>query len=200
MHDKPILIEGRAWEANSYVIGNILIDAGVSEDKIEPYKKDIDKIILTHGHFDHFAHIDKISDLCGAEIFIGEYDMNFLKDSGLSLSSHFLKENPDVHALPLKDGDTVNDFKVYHTPGHTRGSICLFSEYSGVLISGDTIFSGGSFGRTDLPTGSYTDMVNSINRLSELKIDSIWPGHGMPAAENAVRDVLLSKYEVQRHG
>ena len=94
----------------------------------------------------------------------------------------------------------VGDFIVYHTPGHTQWSICLFRETDGALIAGDTIFPNGSFGRYDLPTGNHAQLVSSINRLAELPVESLWPGHEMPVVTNAKRHVLLSKYDVVRYG
>lgn len=197
--DKPVWIEGHSWQANSYVAGNILIDAAVSAEKIEPYKNDIDTIILTHGHFDHFANLKTLADLCDAEVYIGEHELEFLSNSALSLSSHFARKAESCFAKPLKDGDLIGGFKVYHTPGHTRGSICLFREEDGSLVSGDTVFPGGSFGRTDLPTGNSKDLINSINRVAELDIESIFPGHDIPVLSGGKKEVLLSQANAKNY-
>jgi len=194
----PIWIQGRAWEANSYVVDNILIDAGVGPDAIDPYKEDISMVVLTHGHFDHLAHAKEICELCGAKLCIGEFDMAHLGDASLSLSAHFLKKQPELNAVPLHDGDKVGDFTVYHTPGHTHGSICLFREDDGVLISGDTIFPGGSYGRCDLPTGNEDELRMSINRIAGLSVESLWPGHDIPVPSGAMRHILLSQSEINR--
>ena len=194
----PIWIQGRAWEANSYICGNILVDAAVSLDKIQPFKDDIDTVVITHGHFDHIANAEQICALCGADLYIGEFDLPFLTDENLSLSSHFLMKNPKLTAHPLHDGDKIGDFTVCHTPGHTQGSICLFSESDGVLISGDTIFPNGSYGRTDLPTGNDEDMRKSINHLAQLPVESIWPGHDMPVPSGGKRHILMSQREINR--
>ena len=63
------------------------------------------------------------------------------------------------------------------TPGHTEGSICLYDEASGTLISGDTLFLGG-YGRTDFMGGSFDAMLASLVRLSKLDIRELFPGHG----------------------
>lgn len=194
----PVWIRGHAWEANSYIADNILIDAAVSPEKIEPFKNDIDTIIITHGHFDHIARAREIAELCSAKIFIGEYDLPFLKDESLSLSAHFLKKNPDIAALPLSEGTQIGDFTIYHTPGHTQGSICLFRDSDGVLICGDTVFPNGSYGRTDLPTGSVKDMQISINRIAELPVESIWPGHDIPVPTEGSAHIRLSQCEINR--
>ncbi len=82
----------------------------------------------------------------------------------------------------LDDNDLIHigdlEFKVLHTPGHTCGGICLYSEQEKLLFSGDTMFRG-SWGRTDLPTGSFEDIIKSItNRIMTLPEDTIvYPGH-----------------------
>lgn len=195
----PIWIQGHAWQANSYLAGNILFDAGVTPDKIAPYKDAIDTVILTHGHFDHIAHAAELTDLCGAELYIGEHDLAFLSDSSLSLSAHFAAKQSGCKAKPLADGDEIGGFRVYHTPGHTRGSICLFRESDGVLISGDTLFPEGSYGRCDLPTGNQNDLIQSIDRLAELNIESLWCGHDQPVPSGAKRHVLLSQADIHRY-
>ncbi|HJJ86301.1 MAG TPA: MBL fold metallo-hydrolase, partial [Methanocorpusculum sp.] len=82
----PIIIEGRFWQANSYLVGNTLIDAGIDPERILPYKDQIENIVLTHGHFDHTVHANEIANLTGAKIYIGEHELPFLTDSSLSLS------------------------------------------------------------------------------------------------------------------
>ena len=71
------------------------------------------------------------------------------------------------------------EFKVIHTPGHTNGGTCLYCPKEQMLFSGDTLFRG-TWGRTDLPTGSLQDIINSItNKLMVLPDDTIvYPGHG----------------------
>ncbi len=83
----------------------------------------------------------------------------------------------------VDDGDLLHigdiEFKVIHTPGHTRGGSCLYSEKYKMLFSGDTLFHG-TWGRTDLPTSSFEDIINSITyKLLNLPEDIIvYPGHG----------------------
>lgn len=188
------------WRANSYICGNILVDASQPVTEVAPYKEQIDTIVLTHGHYDHMANLAALADLCEASVCIGEGDLAFLTDDALSLASHFGQHAPGLTAEPLADGDRIGEFTVIHTPGHTRGSICLYREGDGALIAGDTLFPHGSFGRTDLPTGSHADLTASINRLAALRIDSLWCGHDMPVPSGAMRDVLLSQAEVPKYG
>ncbi|HJJ99579.1 MAG TPA: MBL fold metallo-hydrolase [Methanocorpusculum sp.] len=189
-----------SWRANSYICGNMLIDASQPVMEVAPYKDQIDVIVLTHGHFDHMANLRALADLCEAKVCIGEGDLAFLADDILSLAGRFGEHAPCITAEPLADGDRIGEFVVIHVPGHTRGSICLYREEDDALIAGDTLFPHGSFGRTDLPTGSYADLVASVNRLAALRIDSLWCGHDMPVPSGAMRDVLLSQAEVSRYG
>lgn len=200
MSESVIWLSGTGWRANSYIAGNILVDAAVSVDAVQPYREQIDTIILTHGHYDHIVNLVRLAEFCNAKVMIGEYELPFLSDAQLSLANQFGEQPPNYPAEILKDGDRVGDFTVYHTPGHTQGSICLFREADGALIAGDTIFPEGSFGRCDLPTGNHAQLVSSINRLAELPVESLWSGHEMPVVTDAKRHVLLSKYDVVRYG
>ncbi|HJJ36187.1 MAG TPA: MBL fold metallo-hydrolase [Methanocorpusculum sp.] len=196
---EPIIIPGRSWQANSYIFDNILIDAGITEDKISPYADTIEKIVITHGHYDHIAHLPGLAAACNAEIYIGEFDYEFLSNPELSLSSHFGAAQPVIQTEQrLRDGDRIGEFVVCHTPGHTRGSICLFRESDGTLVSGDTIFPGGDYGRCDLPTGNMADLKKSIERLAKLPVESIWCGHGTPAPRDGTRNLQMSWANVQR--
>ncbi len=200
MSDRIIWLRGTEWRANSYVAGNILFDAGVSVDAVHPYRDQIDTIVLTHGHYDHTVNLSSLAEFCCAKIKIGEYELPLLTDAKLCLSNQFGEQPSNYPTEVLKDGDMVGEFTVYHTPGHTHGSICFFRESDGALISGDTIFPNGSFGRTDLPTGNQAKLISSINRIAELPVQSLWPGHEMPVVKDAKRHVLLSKNEVARYG
>jgi len=86
-----------------------------------------------------------------------------------------------VEVTSLKNGEVFStgehELRVLHTPGHSAGSICLYEEASGALISGDTVFVGG-VGRWDLPSGDYNTLVRSVKTLYELAPASIYPGHG----------------------
>ena len=81
----------------------------------------------------------------------------------------------------MKDGDTVKfghcSLQVMHTPGHTKGGICLYG--GGCLFSGDTLFAG-SVGRTDLPGGDYREMLESVRSKLKSVVDDtkVYPGHG----------------------
>ncbi len=140
-------------------------------------------ILLTHGHADHIAGVNKLRELSGAKVYACMQEENLLKDTQLNLSHMFdmsCKITPDVL---LKDGEVCNiagaSFQMISTPGHTEGSCSYYFEEGGFLISGDTLFEG-SVGRTDFPTGSMGVLVRSIKqKLFKLPDNTrVYPGHG----------------------
>lgn len=158
-------------------------------------------IVLTHGHFDHVAGLKHLR-ICYPEIpilihkkdslFIGPESGNI---QGQSLTAMGFDDFiPSVSNLPpatafLEDGKTLGDFvgkagmenwQIMHTPGHTEGSVCLYSSREKVLLSGDTVFFQ-SWGRTDLPFGSEQQIQKSLGRIySTLPSDTkVYPGHGI---------------------
>jgi hydroxyacylglutathione hydrolase len=179
--------------ANSYIYGKILVDAGLPPMAISPYKEQIDTIILTHCHFDHTARVKEIASLCKAKVAIHKNDARGLVEDTLSLSMHFGARSPGIAPdIILDDGDILGELTVIHTPGHTPGSICLFSDRDHILISGDTVFSDGCFGRFDFPGGSRIELARSINRLSILKIEGLYPGHGEPVKQGGSRHIAAA--------
>ncbi len=184
------LISTSDLSCNSFLLKakqNLLIDSGSStatEEHISTLKKlnlelsDISVILHTHGHYDHFQ-ADKIYSK--AETFMSEFDSKHLieenpeftrirEDSFHPKIHSFLKENQVLEFLPFK-------LKVISTPGHTKGSLCFYEPDKKMLFSGDTIFFH-TIGRTDLMSGSFSDLKNSVQKLSELDVEHLFPGHG----------------------
>jgi glyoxylase-like metal-dependent hydrolase (beta-lactamase superfamily II) len=139
-------------------------------------------IINTHGHVDHIGANVFLAKETGSKILIHQNDANMLTDPTANLSTFFGTPVVSKQAdYVLGDGEIleVNDliFEVIHTPGHTKGGICL--KINNYVFTGDTLFAGG-IGRTDLPDGSQEVLIESINnRLMVLNDDTIiYPGHG----------------------
>lgn len=139
-------------------------------------------IINTHGHIDHIAFNKKFKDLYGADILIHENDAPWLGEQQDSELFAYVgaSESPPADRL-LRDGEeiTVGNIRleVIHTPGHTPGGISL--RHDDFTLTGDTLFAEG-VGRTDLPGGSYEQMIESIRtKLLTLPEETvIYPGHG----------------------
>jgi glyoxylase-like metal-dependent hydrolase (beta-lactamase superfamily II) len=94
----------------------------------------------------------------------------------------------------LDEGDVIGELCVLHTPGHTPGSICLLSERDRILISGDTVFTDGAFGRCDFPGGSRAELARSLDRLSLLDIVGLYPGHGDPVEHGGSRHIAVAQH------
>ncbi len=166
---------------------SLLIDPGSDADAIDKFiEKNRLKLVMilnTHCHFDHVGGNKHYKEKYGVPLAIGCYDIDCLKRAHLD-SKIFgidIEESPEPDIL-LRDGDTIQvgnfEFLVFHTPGHTPGSICLYEPTEKVLFSGDTLFFE-SVGRWDLPGGDYPSLMNSLNRLLQLPLETVvYPGHG----------------------
>ncbi len=188
------------YDANAYLVdGHILIDVGMDArsviSELGKYIKpeDLETIILTHCHYDHTGGAGDVAAAFGAKTAIHEDDAPLLGNANASASSMFgekpLSIVPDIL---LKGGEFFGELEVIHTPGHTPGGICLYSARSKVLFSGDTVFQDGSFGRTDLYGGSTQHLIRSIEKLSNLNVSTMYPGHGDIVKEDASEHIKLS--------
>lgn len=138
-------------------------------------------IINTHGHIDHIAGDDELREATGAKLMIHELDAPMLVESKGNLSGMVGRsvEFKPADTL-LTEGDVIEvgkvKLEVFHTPGHTRGGICLLTQ--GTVFTGDTLFNE-SIGRTDFPGGSYDAIINSIKtKLMPLPDETaVYPGH-----------------------
>ena len=141
-------------------------------------------IYLTHCHSDHIGAVNEIKEKCGGKILIHRYDSEGLNNANINLSNIIDLPKIELEAdSRLDDSDLLHlgdlEFRVIHTPGHTRGSTCLYCEKEKCLFSGDTLFRG-TWGRTDLPTSNTEDIINSITKKLMLLPDDtmVYPGHG----------------------
>lgn len=143
----------------------------------------VDLILLTHGHLDHIGGADELRKLSGAKIGCYEKEMALCNDLHLNASVYFGMNAQVVPDIYYKDEEEISaanlTCKLIATPGHTSGGCCFYFEEEKKLFCGDTLFEE-SVGRTDLPTGSLSELIRSINeRLFVLPDDTYcYPGHG----------------------
>ena len=127
-------------------------------------KNPVDRVILTHNHFDHMGGAAALKKRYGAKVYAGVF-------------------TDDVVDYTVEDGDALRladrDFLVIHTPGHSMDSICLYCEEEQTLFSGDTTLLIRD------ASGTYTpDYIHALDRLAHLRIRVIYPGHGDPVHDN----------------
>lgn len=180
------------FQENCYIISSqqtkeaIIIDPGDESERILEVAKDMGvnvKVIAnSHGHGDHVMAISGIKQIHDIPFLIHNSEIPVLERSNQSMRD-YLGDN--LSGIPQPDGYVEDngkvsvaglDLHVIHTPGHTPGSVSYF--VNGLLFSGDTLFRG-SIGRTDLPGGSYEQIMEGItNKLLKLPDDTIvLPGH-----------------------
>lgn len=163
-----------------------LVDPAVYEPQVEDVMKEIgiknlQYILLTHGHFDHILGVNGfLKNHPEAKVVIHREDEAFLTDPVLSHTfKHGLTQEPIKADIIVEDGDVLafddTEFKVVHTPGHTRGSVVYLLD--DLMFSGDTLFQL-SRGRTDFPESDPAAMGPSLQKLAALEGNyHVLPGH-----------------------
>ena len=163
----------------------VVIDPGYDGksviNKIDSLGLKPELLINTHGHFDHIFSDDMIREKYNIPLAIHKDDIEMLASAELN-SSTVIEEpitvkNPEI----IFDKDETKEtsfckYSVIHTPGHSKGSVCILID--DMLFAGDTVFYG-SIGRTDLFGGDYDAIISSLNKIKALpKETKIFPGHG----------------------
>ena len=141
----------------------------------------------THNHYDHTGG----NRYFNLEVAMHEVDAEAFErgDDDVTVASMFGGSTEGMKVdRKLHEGDKIHDFTVFHTPGHTKGGICLYDGET--LISGDTVFAGGGFGRTDIG-GDVNDMQNSLEKLNKLDVKYLLPGHG-PCTSDGSRHIKMA--------
>ena len=141
-------------------------------------------IYLTHCHGDHIGGVNELKQRYGGQIVAHRLAAENLLNTDTNLTLYIGKEGLTIETdARIDDNDLIHlgdlEFRVIHTPGHTSGGSCLYSEEEKLLFSGDTLFRG-TWGRTDLPTGDFEAVISSITKKLMILPDEtiVYPGHG----------------------
>ncbi len=184
-----------SYYSNCYIVGSestkeaAIIDPGADFNKIDRIINELNltpkMILLTHYHGDHIGAVLEIVEKYNTKVYIHKDDAVPLADSNINFSKQIIGKSisikPDVL---LNDGDILElgelKFEIIHTPGHTKGGICI--KVDNIMMTGDTLFNK-SIGRTDLPGGSYEELINSVKEkiFTQSEDIVIYPGHNSPS-------------------
>jgi len=192
-------------DCNTYVIRDdhaIIIDPGSAQflsdlvrdllkDGINP--EDIEIITNTHLHGDHCWANEAFKKLSGAQIAIHPMHKKFYDITVIEAAKFFgfpateFKEDSYLDDNKLSAGNL--EFELIHSPGHTPDSICFYCRKEGILICGDVIFNQNT-GRVDLLGGSADELKQSIEKLSQLEVEYLLPGH---------MDIVIGAEKIRRN-
>ena len=149
---------------------------------VQELEVQVDKILLTHSHWDHIGDVSFLQKATKASVEIDSLDAPNLRVPGsdqLPLYFPIQGIEPDAFVqeeTPIQVGHF--HISVIKTPGHTPGGVCFYLEQEGILFSGDTLFQG-TMGRVDFPTSNSEAMYSSLAKLALLpKNTKVYPGHG----------------------
>ena len=185
---------GGAFDENAFLVSSgddgraVVIDPGAAAyfllEKVEEDGLEVEAILVTHAHLDHIEGLDEVRQATKAPIYLHPADRPLYEALEAQAQTFgFEAAIPPPPDRDLQHGDQLHlggcTFGVRHTPGHAPGHIVLYVEEAGVAFVGDVVFAG-SIGRTDLPGGSYQQLMGSIrDQILTLPDDTrLLCGHG----------------------
>jgi len=212
------IVDEESGEISLFDIGNGISLNGLFEGMKEfnlDYNN-VANVIITHEHVDHVLGIYPLMELMKdkppkiyaygetakillsgdeSKIFPGNFPIR-PQDFGVQIIPHRVIDISD-----RKEIDFISDFifQLHYTPGHSLGSVSYYEPSKKILIPGDVVFCGGSFGRFDFPGSSFKDLKNSIKALNDLDVKYLLPGH-MGISDNGNNQINSSYVMIGSYG
>lgn len=198
-----VFAENTYFYIDEHTKSGFLIDpgaqAGIIYEAIVRNGWHIEKILLTHGHFDHTGAAEVLREKLAAPIYIYPDDARYLTHPYLNLSANSGEPVTVTHYEELYDGETIRlkansgfYLKVIHPPGHTPGSVTFYSPEEQAAYVGDTLYQHGP-GLTNFPGGNRSELEASIaDKILTLPPDTVLlSGHSSPITVAQERKLLL---------
>lgn len=174
---------GEWGEENCFILSKdnhaLIIDPGAKFENIKPFLngKEVDGVLLTHGHFDHALYLKDVVNCFDCKTYGAKNVALTLKDNTLNQAESWTYPDAKIEKL---DGDgkiTIGNFEVeyFSTPGHSPCGMCYKIE--DMLYAGDTLFYSG-IGRLDLKGSDKIAMIKSLQKLAKVEFTNLYSGHG----------------------
>jgi glyoxylase-like metal-dependent hydrolase (beta-lactamase superfamily II) len=212
-------LEGIWWvqetgmSCNVYVLdqGRTMIDAGNYYGMLHEISEEFDlslleRLFLTHCHFDHVGGMGELFDWCNPQVLAHMYTLGHINFRGVPFMKIMEKVGRTEKAVLLKGGEKFECgpflLEVIATPGHTGGDICLYEHRNRILFSGDMVFVSppmeNILADADQRLGDMKELIASLGRLLPYQVDFLLPGHGHPAFADGSAYVLNAYLETRK--
>jgi hydroxyacylglutathione hydrolase len=203
-------LEGTRISSNIYLIddGRVMIDTGNFQGMVKEIDEELDpskieKVILTHSHFDHVGGLIELLDYANPEILLHRDGMPLVHFNQYSFVKLMEMSGRGEKLVSLRGGERIAagsfDLEVIHIPGHTLDHIALYEHGSGSLFTGDTVFPATAENNTlsapDPKLGNIDQMIYSLKRLLRYDVKNLFPGHGFPVFESGGEHIKNSLFQ-----
>jgi len=206
-------VEEAGMSCNVYYLaeGRTLIDTGNFYGLLHELSQEFDlslleRLFLTHCHFDHVGGMGELFDWCNPKIYGHMDTLPFINFHSVPFMKIMEKAGRVDQVVLLRGGERLQVgpylLEVIPTPGHTAGDICLYEHHNRILFSGDTVFPStpteNILSDADKQLGNKEQLIASLARLVPYQVDFLLPGHGMPAFSDGDAHVLNAYIESRK--